>query len=160
VLILHNFQYIINSSIIKTFLIDPLQHSLNAGAPITSKQVDNAGPLPGFTQLFAQSFYNKYDYACNGTLIDGACALSGSPESLLSTCNNDPEQCKIMVWYPGGRPDLGPNITFFKGGKGVIVDTSQSNLNHHGNSYVRLGQGLAVVESGGGSGLSDGAIAG
>ena len=65
-----------------------------------------------------------------------------------------------MVWYPGGRPDLGPNITFFKGGKGVIVDTSQSNLNHHGNSYVRLGQGLAVVESGGGSGLSDGAIAG
>ena len=65
-----------------------------------------------------------------------------------------------MVWYPDGRYDLGPNITFFKGGKGVTVDASVANLNQHGISYIRLGQATAASFSGGSSGLSDGAVAG
>jgi hypothetical protein len=135
--------------------------NLISGSPISSSQVLNAGSVPGFARLFAQSFYNQYDYDCNGTMIAGSCLLPGTPDSLLSTCNNDAERCKLMVWYPEGRLDLGPNITFLKGGKDVIIDTSRANLNRHGNSYVRLGQCLVEAAGGGSSsGLSAGAIAG
>lgn len=80
----------------------------------------------------------------------------------MSRCNEEPGQrCNLMIWYPGGRPDLGPNITFFKGGEDTLIDTSLANLNHHGIAYIRLGQ-IVAADAGGGSGggLSDGAVAG
>ncbi|KAL4513346.1 hypothetical protein Ndes2437B_g00560 [Nannochloris sp. 'desiccata'] len=135
---------------------------LISGAPIVSNEIEDARPLPGFSQLFAQSFFNRYDFECEDTLIEGACALTGTPESLMSRCNEEPGQrCNLMIWYPGGRPDLGPNITFFKGGEDTLIDTSLANLNHHGIAYIRLGQ-IVAADAGGGSGggLSDGAVAG
>ena len=65
-----------------------------------------------------------------------------------------------MVWYPQGRPDIGANITFFKGGNGVIVDPSMSNLNQHAVSYMEIGAASTQTMAESSGGLGAGAVAG
>lgn len=140
--------------------IHAISFCIFVGAPILSQQVQEALPLSGFLQLRAQSFYNKYDYECAGTLVAGSCALRGSPAELAATCrDNSQGQCHLMVWYPQGRPDIGVNITFLKGGNNILVDPSLANLNQHAVSYVEIGAVMtqAAVDSGG---LKAGSVAG
>ena len=119
--------------------------------------------IPGYAFLPAQSYYGEYDYSCDGTLVDGACAMHGTPADVYQACNAD-ARCALIVYYPE-TSYLGGNVSYFKGN--TFVNLSAATLNNRAVSYLKLGnnnvwllESSASASSGSDSGLSSGAVAG
>jgi hypothetical protein len=131
------------------------RNSIDAGIPI-DPELDALPPIQGYRLLYAQGFYNMYNYACTDSAVPGdTCLIQGSPEEVAERCDTDKE-CWGFVYYPNGRSDIGPNIGVLKGGERIDITTAITNLNQHASAYIK-GDFANANDSGR---LSPGAVAG
>ena len=129
-----------------------------SGAPI-DKDLVSLPPIQRYVLLYAQSFYDRLDYDCSGSLspTPGLCLVQGTPYEVAEKCNQDPN-CQAFTFHPSGRSDLGPNIGVLKGGTDAKkVSATLPNLNQQAVIYIK---DALLNSKSGDSGLSGAEVAG